>query len=48
MSAIDSGLHSPRPPNLAGSANKLRSASSGGGFPVREGMNSDLMMFSNG
>ena len=35
MSAIDSGLRSPRPPNLAGSANELRSASLGG---VREGM----------
>ena len=38
-SAINSGLRRPRPPSLAGSANKLWSALLGGGIPVKEGMN---------
>ena len=42
------GLRKPRSPSLAGRANILRSESLGDGFPVREGMNSDLMMFSRG
>ena len=45
MSEVATGLCKPRPPNLAGNAKRSLLRSLGGGWPVRDGISLDLMMF---
>ena len=45
MSEVATGLRKPRPPNLAGNAKRSLLMSLGGGWPVRDEISMDLMMF---
>ena len=44
----DTGLTSPKPPNLGDSTKSSRSVSSGGGLPVNEGMKCEGIIYSRG
>ena len=44
----DTGLTSPKPPNLGGNAKSSRSVSSGGALPVNEGMKCERIISSRG
>ena len=46
MSEVATGLRKPSPPNLACSAKRSLLRSLGGGWPVRDGISLDLMIFS--